>query len=153
MDVISGRNWIELVCGSLNITFSFKIDHNNLIYEIFSEKLGFCICAFIFVSKNLLFEKFLHCGLENIMNIDERFAEMALAIQQLTQVVTRIEMNQQERGMPMHNHERNTEDKTLRLDVYDFGGTTHNPEDYLEWEAGLEGTLNSRKPLENSSTS
>ena len=24
------------------------------------------------------------------------------------------------------------------MDVSDFGGTTHNPEDYLEWEAGLE---------------
>ena len=72
------------------------------------------------------------------MNTDERFAEMALAIQQLTHAVTRIEMNQQERGMPIHNHERNTEDRNLRLDVSDFGGTTHNPEDYLEWEAGLE---------------
>lgn len=30
------------------------------------------------------------------------------------------------------------EDKTLRIDVAEFGGTSHNPEDYLEWEAWLE---------------
>ncbi|XP_057548078.1 uncharacterized protein LOC130826513 [Amaranthus tricolor] len=72
------------------------------------------------------------------MNMDERFAEMALTIQQLAQAVGRIEMNQREGVVPAPNRERNPEDKTLRLDVSDFGGTTHNPEDYLEWEAGLE---------------
>ena len=80
----------------------------------------------------------MHCDIENIMNTDERFAEMALAIQQLAQTMNRMQMNQQERVAPAHNNERTTEDKTLRLDVSDFGGTTHNPEDYLEWEAGLE---------------
>ena len=47
-------------------------------------------------------------------------------------------MNQQENAVPAPNHERNTEDKTLRLNVSNFGGTTHNPEDYMEWEARLE---------------
>ena len=72
------------------------------------------------------------------MNTDERFAEMALAIQQLTHTVARLEVNQQERGMPVHHHERNTEDRTLRIDVSKFGGTSNNPEEYLAWEAGLE---------------
>ena len=134
VEVISDRKWIEFVCRPLDIMIALrKNDHNNLIYEIHSEKLRFCVCAFVFVS-----EKFLHCGIKNIMSIDERFAEMALAIQQLTHTVTRLEMNQQERGIPIHNHERNTEDKTLRIDVSDFGGITHNPDDYLEWEARLD---------------
>ena len=72
------------------------------------------------------------------MNTDEKLAKMALTIQQLVHSVARIEMNQQERVVPAPNHERTTEDKTLRLDVSEFGGTTRNPEDYLEWEAGLE---------------
>ena len=80
----------RICCESLNITFSLKkIDHNNLIQEVCSEKLGFCICAFVFVS-----EKFLHCGIENIMNTEERFAEMALAIQKLAQAVTRLVQNE-----------------------------------------------------------
>ena len=70
--------------------------------------------------------------------MDEMFDEMTLAIQQLTHTVMKIEMNQRERVVPPRNHERTTENKTLRLDVADFGGTTHDPEDYLEWEAGLE---------------
>ena len=72
------------------------------------------------------------------MSNDERFAEMALAIQQLSQTVARLAMNQQEGNMPVQNHGRNTEDRTMRIDVTEFGGTTHNPEDYLEWEAELE---------------
>ena len=72
------------------------------------------------------------------MNTDEKLAEMALTIQQLVHSIARIEMNQQERVVLAHNHERTTEDKNLRLDVSEFGGTTHNPENYLEWEAGLE---------------
>ena len=85
------------------------------------------------------------------MNTDERFAEMALAIQQLTHAMARLEVNEQERGTPVHNHERNTEDRTLRIDVSEFGGTSHNPENYLEWKLGWKGTLNSKKPLKNSS--
>ena len=109
MDVISDRNWIRICCKTVNITIALrKIDHNCLIHVICFEKLGFCICIFIFVSQNLLAERFLHLGIENIMNMEERFTEMALAIQQLTHAVTRIEMNQQERVVPAHNHERTT---------------------------------------------
>ena len=72
------------------------------------------------------------------MSADERFAEMTLTIQQLTHTVAMMAMNQQERVAPAHHHERNTEDRTMRIDVTEFGGTTHNPEDYLEWEAELE---------------
>ena len=97
--VISVRNWIEFICESLDITIALrKIDHNNLIHEVHSEKLGFGVCAFIFVSENLWFEEFLHCGNKNIMNTDETFAEMALAIQQLTHAVTRLEINHEERN-------------------------------------------------------
>ena len=38
----------------------------------------------------------------------------------------------------MHHHERNTEDRTIRIDVSEFGGINHNPEEYLDWEAELE---------------
>ena len=72
------------------------------------------------------------------MNLDEKFSEMTLAIQQLTHTVTKINMNQRERIVHARNNERTTENETLRLDVADFGGTKHDPEDYLEWEAGLE---------------
>ena len=64
--------------------------------------------------------------------------EMALAIQQLTQTVAKLAMNQQGRGIPVYQHERNTEDRTIRIDVPKFGGMNHNPEEYLDWEAELE---------------
>ena len=70
------------------------------------------------------------------MNTDERLDEMSLAIQQLTHNMARL-MNQQG-DIPVQHPERNTEDRTIRVEVSEFGGTTHNPEEYLEWEAELE---------------
>ena len=112
--------------------FSFKkIDNNNLILrKFFLKKLGFCVFVFVVVS--------VHLRVEETMSTDERFAEMALAIQQLTHTVARMAMNQQERVAPVPHHDRNTEDRTMKIDVTEFGGTTHNPEDYMEWEAELE---------------
>ncbi|XP_057526384.1 uncharacterized protein LOC130805617 [Amaranthus tricolor] len=72
------------------------------------------------------------------MNTDEKFAEMALAIQQLSQTVARLAINQQEGNIPAQHHGRNTEDRTMRIDVSKFAGTTHNPEEYLDWEVELE---------------
>ena len=54
------------------------------------------------------------------MDMDERIAEMTLAIQQLTHTMNSIEMNQQKRVMPIHSHERNTEGTPCRLDISDF---------------------------------
>ena len=64
--------------------------------------------------------------------------EMALAIQQLTQTVAKLVMNQPGGGVPIHQHDRNTKDRTIRIDVPEFGGMHHNPEEYLDWEAELE---------------
>ena len=95
----------------MNISFVLKkIDKHNSICKICSEKLGFSVCAFVFVSENLLPARFWYCCDKDKMNTDERFAEMALAIQQLAHTVARLEVNQQERVIPVHNHERNTED-------------------------------------------
>lgn len=74
----------------------------------------------------------------NNLNAHEQLAEMANATQQLTQTVTRLEIQNQERGEQIPPNDKNLEDKTLRIDVAEFGGTSHNPEDYLEWEAWLE---------------
>ena len=54
------------------------------------------------------------------INTDERLAEKANAIQQLTQTVARLEMNNQERGAQLPNTERGLEDKTLRIDNSEF---------------------------------
>ena len=72
------------------------------------------------------------------MNTDERLTEMANATQQLAQTVARLELNNQERGEQVPNVERSIEDNTFRIHIAEFGGTSHNPEDYLEWEAGIE---------------
>ena len=69
---------------------------------------------------------------------NERLHEMAQPIQQLTRTVAKLSLNQQEGAIPMHHHERNTEDRTIRIDVPEFGGLNHNPEEYLDWEAALE---------------
>ena len=82
------------------------------------------------------------------MNTDERLAEMANAIQQLAQTVARLEINNQERETQLPNTKRGLEDKTLRIDISEFGGTSHNPENYLEWEAGLERYLKFKKTPE-----
>ena len=66
------------------------------------------------------------------MNTDEKFAEMALAIQQLSQTVARLAINQQEGNIHAQDHGRHTEDRTMRIDVSKFAGTTHNPEEYLD---------------------
>lgn len=63
---------------------------------------------------------------------------MANAIQQLTQIVARLEIQNQEWGEQTPHNDQNIEDKTIRIDIAEFGGTSHNPEDYLEWEDGLE---------------
>lgn len=63
---------------------------------------------------------------------------MARAIEQLTQAVARLEMNNQERREQEPPNERIIEDKIVIIDVAEFGGTSDNPKDYLEGEAGLE---------------
>ena len=57
-------------------------------------------------------------------------------------------MNQQRGGMFIHSHERTTEGTPCKLDISDFGGTTHNPEDYLKWEARLESFFEFKETTE-----
>ena len=37
----------------------------------------------------------------------------------------------------------------MRIDVSEFGGTTHNPEEYLDWEAKLERYFEFKDTLED----
>ena len=72
------------------------------------------------------------------MNNQDRLEEIALTVQQLSQTVARLVLNQIGGAVPMPQHDRNTEDRTIRIDVPDFGGMNHSPEEYLDWEAELE---------------
>ena len=72
------------------------------------------------------------------MNNQDILEEIALTVQQLSQTVARLVLNQPGGVMPMPQHDRNTEDRTIRIDVPDFGGMHHSPEEYLDWEAELE---------------
>ena len=39
---------------------------------------------------------------------------------------------------PKPNHEHVKADKTMRIDVHEFDGTSHDPEVYIKWEKGVE---------------
>jgi hypothetical protein len=72
------------------------------------------------------------------MNLEEKFNFLTDIVQQLALTIANNTMNTGERQNPPHQTNRPSEDKTLRLDLPEFDGQSHNPETYLDWEASLE---------------
>lgn len=59
-------------------------------------------------------------------------------MQQLALTVAHNTKELGDRPPPQLHNQRLPEDKTLRLDLPEFDGHSHNPEVYLDWEASLE---------------
>ena len=75
------------------------------------------------------------------MNDEEKFDALFNMVSQLKLAVTEIQNATSQQ--PLHpyqqlNSENGREDKTIRIDVHEFDGTTHDPEVYIEWEKGVE---------------
>ncbi|XP_057545741.1 uncharacterized protein LOC130824739 [Amaranthus tricolor] len=75
------------------------------------------------------------------MNNEEKFDALFNMVSQLKLAVTEIQNNISQQPLHPYQHldsEHGREDKTVRIDVHEFDGTTHDPEVYIEWEKGVE---------------
>lgn len=71
-------------------------------------------------------------------NLNEKFDFLTNIVQQLALTMAHNTRELEERPLPQAPSHRLPEDKTLRLDLPEFDGHSHNPEVYLDWEASLE---------------
>jgi hypothetical protein len=72
------------------------------------------------------------------MDLEGRFEALEATVERLVQGLTLVGLvpNQQpNRPIPNPKH---YEDRTIRLDIPDFDGHTHNPSHYLEWEERMD---------------
>lgn len=58
-------------------------------------------------------------------------------VNNLTDLVGKLTLALNNSGV-LNNPKPTTHDRTLNIDVPDFGGTTSNPDDYIEWENSIE---------------
>ena len=76
--------------------------------------------------------------------MEEKFDALVNMVTQLSLTVNELRnTTPQYRQQPQHPHqdlniEAAREDKSMRVDVYEFDGTSHDPEIYVEWEKGVE---------------
>ena len=78
------------------------------------------------------------------MDTEERFAMIEEGMRKLMHEINQLgRKNQIDR--PQNPNLRNHEDRTMKIDIPDFNGYTHDPEHYLDWENRMDNTLNSRK--------
>lgn len=72
----------------------------------------------------------------------ERFEALEETVQRLVQGLTNMgvfDNYQQERPIQNQNpHPRYQEDRTLKIDISEFDGHSHDPEHYLDWETRIE---------------
>ena len=76
-----------------------------------------------------------------IMNNEEKFDALFNVVTQLSLTVTKLRnARPQQPANPYQNpNTKNAkEDRTMRVDVHEFDGTSHDPETYIEWEKGVE---------------
>ena len=67
------------------------------------------------------------------MNTEERLGTIKEVIQRLVQGMPIIELKLERTPQtPTIQNTRNQEDRTPRIDIPDFDGYSHNPEDYLD---------------------
>ena len=59
-------------------------------------------------------------------------------VEQLNMSVTELKNARPQTQQTNPNHESAREDKSMRVDVRKFDGTSHEPEIYIEWEKGVE---------------
>lgn len=74
------------------------------------------------------------------MDRDERFRALEETVERLEQGLANMEMfnnNQIERPRQNQNL-RNQEDRTIKIDIPEFDGHSHDPEAYLDWENRLD---------------
>ena len=137
----------------MNITFLFeKFGIYNLIIEYRSVKLGiwylYIHCCLLGVSCwqfscRFLFDcvpirVLLVCVSLEKMDVDEKLETLTNMVQQLVLAVANNMRNQGERPQQHLQHNRNSEDKTLKIDLPSFDGHSPDPEVYLDWEANTE---------------
>ena len=75
------------------------------------------------------------------MDNNDKFDALVNMVNQLSVAVTALQnAAPQHTQFPYHNPnaENMREDKTMRVDVHEFDGTSHDPEVYIEWEKGVE---------------
>lgn len=72
--------------------------------------------------------------------MDARMTNMEESLRQITLALTNAGLIPNERPIEQNNHNpipRNHEDRTIRINLDEFDGLTHDPEVYIEWESSL----------------
>ena len=72
------------------------------------------------------------------MNKEEKFDALVNMVEQLNLTVTEIKNARPQNQQPNPNPEAAREDKSMRVDVREFDGTSHELETYIESEKGVE---------------
>ena len=74
------------------------------------------------------------------MDIEERFELLEETVQRLVQGMTNVGLfhNNQIERPPQNPNPKNQEDRTIKIDIPDFDGYSHDPEHYLDWEARMD---------------
>lgn len=74
------------------------------------------------------------------MDIEERFETLEATVQRLVQGLTNVGLfhNQQPDRPKPHINFRNQEDRTMKIDILDFDGHSHDPQHYFDWEARMD---------------
>ena len=73
--------------------------------------------------------------------MDARMNNMEESLRLITQALANARFLHTDRPNPhtIHFHTpRNQEHRTIRVDIDEFDGSTHDPEVYVEWEASLD---------------
>ncbi|XP_057545740.1 uncharacterized protein LOC130824737 [Amaranthus tricolor] len=72
------------------------------------------------------------------MNLEEKFSALVTMVEQLSMSVNELKETRTQTQQLNSNNEPAKEDKSMRIDVREFDGTSHEPETYVEWEKGVE---------------
>ena len=70
--------------------------------------------------------------------MEEKFDALVNMVTQLNLTVTELKNAAPQHQQPNPNTENAREDKSMRVDVREFDGTSHDPGTYIEWEKGVE---------------
>ena len=71
------------------------------------------------------------------MNMEEKFDASVNMVTQLNVTVTELKNATPKNQYPNPTPETTREDKSMRVDVREFDGNSHEPEAYIEWEKGV----------------
>lgn len=71
------------------------------------------------------------------MNLEEKLNALTTMVEKLSMTIIDLKNGTPQQIPPQHS-DLNREDRTMRVDVPDFEGTSHDPEVYIEWEKGVD---------------